>query len=266
MTTSALATIDSQPPTLPAGVELGTLRAASPAEFVAGAAAIAKVLADVIERQQLYVTLSGRKYVRVEGWTTCAALIGLTPYEEHVEQHERVYVATVQLRRLADGHPVSRASAECGADDEVDRNGKPMWANRPAYARRSMAITRATGKACRLPLSWIMTMSGYEATPAEEMEPHEDASPRVLSSPPPAVVRPSAPPGTSDASFISVPQQKRFFALAKQHAWPDDALKALLHREGLARSSQIPRSLYDALCHALEQGPSDVVLPDEPSF
>jgi len=261
MPTSELMTVEPRAPTLPAGVELGTLRAVGPSELVAGAAAIAKVLADVIERQQLYTVLSGRKYVRVEGWTTCAALLGLTPHEERVEQHDGVYVATVQLRRLDNGRRVSRASAECGADDEVDRHGKPMWANRPAYARRSMAITRATGKACRLPLSWVMTMAGYEATPAEEMEPDGDAAPRPA---PAAVVRPSAPPGSSDASFITGPQQKRFFALAKQHAWSDDAIKALLQREGLTRSSQIPRQLYDALCHALEQGPSDAVLTDDP--
>jgi hypothetical protein len=33
-----------------------------------------------------------------------------------------------------------------------------------------MAITRATGKACRLGLGWIMHMAGYESTPAEEVE------------------------------------------------------------------------------------------------
>jgi hypothetical protein len=32
-----------------------------------------------------------------------------------------------------------------------------------------MAITRATGKAARLAFSWIVSMSGFEVTPAEEM-------------------------------------------------------------------------------------------------
>ncbi|MBK8185727.1 MAG: hypothetical protein IPK63_23660 [Candidatus Competibacteraceae bacterium] len=32
-----------------------------------------------------------------------------------------------------------------------------------------MAQTRATGKACRLAFSWIMSLAGYEPTPAEEM-------------------------------------------------------------------------------------------------
>ena len=33
-----------------------------------------------------------------------------------------------------------------------------------------MALTRATGKAFRLGFSWIITLAGYEATPAEEMD------------------------------------------------------------------------------------------------
>ena len=57
----------------------------------------------------------------------------------------------------------------CGSDDELDRYGKPVWSTRPRYARRSMAQTRATGKACRLAFSWIMALAGYEPTPAEEM-------------------------------------------------------------------------------------------------
>ena len=34
----------------------------------------------------------------------------------------------------------------------------------------SMAQTRAVSKAFRLALSWVMTLAGYEPTPAEEMK------------------------------------------------------------------------------------------------
>ena len=70
---------------------------------------------------------------------------------------------------MSDGACISRASAECGAPDELDRYGKPVWSSRPRYARRSMAQTRATGKACRLAFSWVMSLAGYEPTPFEEM-------------------------------------------------------------------------------------------------
>ena len=33
-----------------------------------------------------------------------------------------------------------------------------------------MAQTRATGKAFRIPLGWLMKASGFEATPSEEMD------------------------------------------------------------------------------------------------
>jgi hypothetical protein len=59
---------------------------------------------------------------------------------------------------------ISRASAECGAP------GEERWHDADDYAKRSMAATRATSKACRLAFSWIMTLAGYEATPAEEIE------------------------------------------------------------------------------------------------
>ena len=42
-----------------------------------------------------------------------------------------------------------------------------------------MAETRATGKAMRVALSWVMALAGYEATPAEEMpaEPFQTKNP-----------------------------------------------------------------------------------------
>jgi hypothetical protein len=49
-----------------------------------------------------------------------------------------------------------------------------LWAKRPTYARRSMAITRATGKAFRLGFSWVITLAGYNPTPAEEMPGTDD--------------------------------------------------------------------------------------------
>jgi hypothetical protein len=54
--------------------------------------------------------------------------------------------------------------------DEIDRTGKQTWGSRPKYARRSMAVTRATGKAFRISFSWIMSLAGYATTPAEEMD------------------------------------------------------------------------------------------------
>ena len=156
-------------PVAQAVVSLGTLQAASAVALVQGAREMANALADVIERQKLATVIQGRKHVNVEGWTTLGIMLGVVPREVSTIETDGVYTATVELVRVVDQGVISRASAECGSADELDRYGKPIWANRPRYARRSMAQTRATGKACRLAFSWIMALAGYEPTPAEEM-------------------------------------------------------------------------------------------------
>ena len=145
-------------------VELGTLHASSPAALIQSASEMARELAAVINTQKLYTVIQGKKFVGVEGWTTLATMLGVTAREvQTTETTEGVYTSIVELVRMSDGACISRASAECG--DE-----KP-WNTRAKYARRSMAQTRATGKACRLAFSWIMSLAGYEVTPAEEMTP-----------------------------------------------------------------------------------------------
>lgn len=159
METKELATIDARV----------ALTAATPAQMIQHATEQAKVLADVIEKQHLYNTISGRKFVRAEGWVPLARFNGAIPKEVSNEpQPDGRYIARVQLVRIDDGVILSEASAECGGPDEQ------MWQRRAPYARRSMAATRATGKVCRLAFSWIMVLSGFEATPAEEMDGVKD--------------------------------------------------------------------------------------------
>jgi hypothetical protein len=134
-----------------------------PAEIIQHGKEIAKTLAAVIMECHLYKVIQDRKYVMVEGWTTLGGIIGVQPREVEVKRLEDgSYEGTVELVRVRDGMVVGGASALCGMDE-------PTWAKRPEYARRSMAVTRATGKAYRLAYSWIIKLAGYEATPAEEM-------------------------------------------------------------------------------------------------
>lgn len=148
-------------PVAQAAVSLGTLQAGSPAALVQGAREMAGALADVIERQKLATVIQGRKHVNVEGWTTLAIMLGVVAREVQTTEQDGIYTAVVELIRMNDGACISRASAECGDESP--------WNKRARYARRSMAQTRATGKACRLAFSWIMALAGYEPTPAEEM-------------------------------------------------------------------------------------------------
>lgn len=146
-------------------VTLGVIRASTPAALVSHAAEAADALVGVIEARMLYTIIGGRRYVRCEGWTTLAVMLGFLPREEGVvRDDDGRYEATVALVRITDGAVLTRASAECGLDE-------PTWKSRPAYARRSMAVTRATSKACRIAFSWVMVLAGYEVTPAEEIPP-----------------------------------------------------------------------------------------------
>lgn len=62
----------------------------------------------------------------------------------------------------ASGVVVGAAEAECTWEEEG-------WATRPSNALRSMAQTRAIGKAYRGVFAFVMALAGYVPTPAEEM-------------------------------------------------------------------------------------------------
>lgn len=143
-------------------ISLGQMMFDNPAAMVAQAKVVAGVLKDVITAQELYVNIKGRNYVLVEGWTTLGAMLGVVPRTVSTSEIEDgIFEATVELVNTSTGMIVGQGVAECGSSD--------TWKNRERYAKKSMAITRATGKAFRLSYSWIIKLAGYEATPAEEI-------------------------------------------------------------------------------------------------
>lgn len=146
---------------VPETVALGVLQV-EPKDIIHRASAIATELAKVITDRSLFTTISGKKYVTVEGWNTLGAMMGVLPVEKETHVIPGGFEASVDLIRTSDGLKIGGASAICTVDEK-------KWADRDPYAVRSMAITRATGKAFRLGFSWIMKLAGYEATPAEEI-------------------------------------------------------------------------------------------------
>ena len=122
------------------------------------------------EGLEVVIPKAKKPHITVSAWSTMLAMLGVVPVEVRTTVDERgVYTAYVELRRVRDGALVGGGSAECGAPDETDRDGTPTWSNRASFARRSMAITRATGKAARLSYAWIVVMAGYAPRAAEEM-------------------------------------------------------------------------------------------------
>lgn len=146
-------------PTAPAPVTL--FRTENPAEVVARATETADALAKVVKSKKLTTDIKGKDHVRVEGWTLLGTMLGVFPVCVWTRKLENGWEARVEARTLA-GQIVGAAEAEC-------LRAESLWSSRDDYALRSMAQTRATSKALRQPLGFVMTLAGFEATPAEEM-------------------------------------------------------------------------------------------------
>lgn len=148
-----------------------------PREIVARSKGIAQALGEAIREGGMVSKISGRDYVRVEGWAYLGAMIGVFPHttstrELRTEDGDLVgFEATVELVTKA-GEVVGGASAICTRDEQ-------NWSGRDHFALMSMAQTRAVGKAYRMPFGFIMASAGYEATPAEEMPGDLAGAPRA---------------------------------------------------------------------------------------
>jgi hypothetical protein len=189
---------------------------------------VARELARVVEECQLYVTLRGsQRHVRVEGWLTLGAMLGLTAREVSCTESDGTYVAVVEVVNSR-GHVLARASAECGAPDEVDRAGRPVWSERPRYARRGMAVTRATSRALRMALGWIMPLAGYSGTPAEDVEPLREAIEAEAESRPQRPQKPKAQPRPTPAATPD-----------DEHRW-ETAISAIHEAERMAGLQETP--------------------------
>lgn len=132
-----------------------------PDEFIERASKAATSLKKLIQQQNLVVAIQGKEYPKVEAWTTLGSMLGVSPVCVWTRELENGWEARVEARTL-DGRVLGAAEAQCTRDEK-------MWAKRDGYALRSMAQTRSTAKALRVPLGFVFTLAGYEATPSEEM-------------------------------------------------------------------------------------------------
>jgi len=113
------------------------------------------------------VSIQGKKYPKVEWWSTVGFSLGLVPREASsrkldTPEGEIVYESVVEVWRGE--QLVTRASAICSSKEK-------RWGHADEYAVKSMATTRAIGKAYRVPLSFLAVMSGLEPTPSDEIPP-----------------------------------------------------------------------------------------------
>ncbi len=131
------------------------------------ATAQATQLSKIIDDQKLFTMIRTKKHVSIEGWTLLGSMLGVFPIVEWTrelfnESESLGWEARVEARNLQ-GQVVGAAEAEC-------RYSENTWKTRHSYALRSMAQTRAASKALRLPLGFVMSLAGYDATPTEEFD------------------------------------------------------------------------------------------------
>jgi len=158
------------------GVELEPVQAApvtlwqtdDPAEVIRKATEAATALADVVRRkprkgqEAMVLDIAGREFVRVEGWTLLGSMVGVFAFVEWTREMDNGWEARV-VARTRDGAVVGAGESECL------RSERP-WATRDDFALRAMAQTRATSRALRQPLGFVMKLAGFEPVAAEEMD------------------------------------------------------------------------------------------------
>ena len=155
------------------------------------AKAIAKEIAATVGH--LIVNIQGRQYPTVAWWQAVGWAFNVTSTEVEVtkqatgEDGSVEYMAVVAIVRIDTGETISRGSAIASSAERAP------W-GRSAFSVRSMAITRATGRAYRHGCAIIPHLLKIESTPAEEM-PIESAQPE-------ARALPAAAPASSGSSSV----------------------------------------------------------------
>lgn len=229
-----------------APIPAGLFGTDDPVAVIQRASVAATALADVISDRKLFTNVQGKSHVHVEGWTLMGAMLGVTAVCVATEVVDGGYKATVEARSL-DGRVVGRAEALC---TKYEKRGP--WKTADDHARLSMAQTRATSKALKGPLGFVISLAGYATTPAEEMT---FAAPDEAPPTTPAEV-PVSEPLLSDAELAELA------TAAKGLKWA--GIKLILASEGidapaLARDafSTVTTAQYAGLHEALTNAPRE---------
>lgn len=138
----------------------------SPEQVIDEASKAAKMLVDLVRQNGWSKKIGGGEHLQVEAWQVVGKFYGLTAKTKSTEYVEygkaKGFNATVEIINDK-GVVIGGAESMC-LDDEGNWRGKPL------FSIKSMAQTRATGKALRQMLSWVVVLAGFKPTPAEEMD------------------------------------------------------------------------------------------------
>jgi hypothetical protein len=258
----------------------------APAQVLKEAREAAQALRDVVSQKQNPVIFNNEQYLEFEDWMTVARFYGVTVRVRgtgFIKYGDVVgFEAQADAILISSGMVISAAEAMCLNDESkwstrpkyewqtVDGKRKRVKVGEeavPLFQLRSMAQTRACAKALRNVMGWVVVLSGYKPTVAEEMtgdeHDHEQAAaprmperkapkptPPPVPKPQPTPTPPPVPKPASihDEDVITEPQRKRFYAIWKGNGVPEDIVKAKLKEFGYEHSTEIRKADYEELC------------------
>jgi hypothetical protein len=128
------------------------------------------------------------------------------------------------------------------------------WRTADDYAIRSMAQTRATSKALGSVLRFIVTLAGYDGTPAEEMHdvPTTPVSQqkRQTSNRGEAI---SASEPLPTQPLASAAQQRMIWARCREKGFDDDTVREIFQEvAGVSHTDRIPAGAVDPLLETID--------------
>lgn len=276
----------------------------APAAVVAEAKEAADTLRAIIDgSDNKPVRFGDKEHLKHEHWEILGHFFGYCTKIEHTgpvefEQEDGSKVsgfeASALLLNERTGLVVGRAEAMCLDNEEMwgevaeyeyqdtfNREGRKVGRERvqigtkakPLFQLRSMAQTRASGKAFRHKLAWVAVLAGYSPTPEAEMtgvrtkqEPAADSLPTEIkrkpltpdfakeapapraAKPPQSVPSRAAAPARA-LEFISDGQSRRFYALWKQAGKTRSLVtNYLLETFGIDDDRKMPADRYEEAC------------------
>ena len=160
-----------------------------PKEVLEMATEASRALKDVVTKAGLITKIGPSEHLQFEAWQTLGQFYGVTvmvSQTKELQENGSFYGYEAYASVLKNGDIISKAEAMCCIDE-------PNWKSKPRFQLRSMAQTRACGKALRNVLSWIVVLAGYKPTPAEEMSGDEYTN-NNQGSDSPTIKNPNDPP------------------------------------------------------------------------
>lgn len=221
----------------------------------------AREIVDIARSRNFIANVGGREYPMTE----CMTLIGnMTGHTVKIDWCRKV----PSEWGIGDGWEAralvidKRTGIEVAAAESMCLRSERSWAKRDEFAVRSMAQTRASGKALRLALGYIVTLAGWEALPAEEITDEM----RGTSS-----ARQAGPAAPAASGTLADERIRELVSLAGVDA--AEVAKALTEggvkgRDALADDvvyAQAKAIVVERWCSAAENGEPDdqVLVPDE---